>query len=67
MVKVLDQYYFREFTTEALSLQLEKAVTVRPDITTRDQLCQLISTEQNVELPSNSLQWHLWILPEYEA
>lgn len=38
MVKVLDNYYFKELDKEELDKQLARAVTVREDIKTMDQV-----------------------------
>lgn len=55
MVKVMDQYYFKELEGDELKSQLEKCFIIRNDVNTMDQLSALIGQEQNVTVPEEEL------------
>ena len=67
MVKILDSYYFKEFEPNELKQQVDNSIFVRPDIKTMEQMSELMSQEQNLFLPEDSLQWRAWIVPNLEG
>lgn len=65
VVKVMDNYYFKELRPEELKSEIKKAVTVRNDINTWEDAQNLMSEVQNVTYPDDGLQWQVWICPNF--
>jgi hypothetical protein len=63
VVKVLDNYYFKEMHGAELKKHLDKACEIRNDITTMQGIEELLAQHQNLNMPDEGLQWQLWIFP----
>ena len=66
IVKILDNYYFKEIPRSELQDHISKAISVVNELTTREDLENLMSQHQNETLPNDSLQWRLWLFPRYK-
>ena len=66
LVKKLGTYYYQEIPAPEIEQALDKAVSIRPDITTWAQICQFIASYQDDIFPDHELQWCVHIFPEFE-
>ena len=64
LVRILDNYYFKEVFGDELRRCIDKAVTVVPRLNNMDELSALIAKNQNLTLPQDGFQWKIWVCPE---
>ena len=65
LVKVLDNYYFQELPPDELKRALEKAVILREDIKTWDDVSKCCEEIQTVAYKENELHWNIHIVPNF--
>jgi uncharacterized protein YqeY len=53
MIKVLDQYYFKELPQEELKKQLARAVVRKDGVHSMDDLSAVMEAEQNIDFPED--------------
>ena len=53
MIKVLDQYYFKELPQEELKKQLASAVVRKDGVHSMDDLSAVMEAEQNIDFPED--------------
>lgn len=66
LVKKLGTYYYQEIPPDEIDQALDKAVSIRTDITTWDQVSRFCADYQDDIFPDNELQWSVHIFPEFE-
>ena len=64
LVRILDNYYFKEVFGDELRRCIDKAVTVVPRLNNTDELSALIAKNQNLTLPQDGFQWKIWVRAE---
>ena len=65
MVKILDNYYFKEMSGEELQQKLAKAYHVIDRMESMDEVEELMSREQNKSIEEGNLQYEVWLVPEF--
>jgi len=65
LVKVLDTYFFEELTTAQMKKLEDKIVTVVDDIHDYDAISDFISYQHTQHIPTRSLQYRLYVVPDY--
>lgn len=66
MVKILDNWYFKEMQEDEFKAKIAKNVLRLDNIRTMDQLSEFMSEQQNETIEPEELQWRVWIAPNFE-
>jgi hypothetical protein len=65
MVKIMDQYYFKELPKAELDRQIANTVVRDDSVKNMEDLSEFMERHQNICMPDNELQWKVWLVPDF--
>ena len=66
LAKYGGKYYFQKMTKSELREKKDKAIVLAEGIHTEDQLSDLLSKENGIRDPVDSVQWKFILIPDYQ-